>query len=152
MWMLEECRRDWGDPPVEGLLDAAAAVRTPVPVIDVNQPELLAPADMAATLCAMAGLPADVERGVIVKLILDSVADGVARIVDDLDPVDDITIFGGASRSVLLCDTLAGRSGRAVRTGPAEATALGNALTQGVALGAFANQEEARASLASRSR
>jgi rhamnulokinase len=89
-----------------------------------------------------------VERGVIVKLILDSIADGVARIVDELGPVDDITIFGGASRSALLRDVLTRRSGRKVRTGPAEATALGNALTQGVALGAFADQEEARASLA----
>jgi rhamnulokinase len=151
MWLLEECRRGWGDPPVEALLDAAAAVRTPVPVIDVNHPDLLAPDDMATTLRGMAGLPSDVERGVIVKLVLDSISDGVARIVEDLGPVDDITLFGGASRSVLLCGTLAGRSGRAVRTGPAEATALGNALTQGVALGAFANQEEARASLAPRS-
>ena len=148
MWLLEECRRGWGDPPVETLFDAAAAVRTPVPVIDITQPDLMAPADMAATLREMAGFPAEVERGIIVKLILDSIADGVARVVDELDPVDDITIFGGASRSALLCDTLAGRSGREVRTGPAEATALGNALTQGVALGAFANQEEARASLA----
>jgi rhamnulokinase len=90
-----------------------------------------------------------VERGVIVKLILDSIADGVSRIVDELDCVDDVTIFGGASRSALLCDTLADRSGRAVRTGPAEATALGNALTQGIALGVFASQAEARASLAS---
>ena len=88
----------------------------------------------------------------IVKLILDSIADGVTRIVDDLGPVDDITIFGGASRSALLCDTLVRRSGRTVRTGPFEATALGNALTQGVALGAFANQDEARASLAPGSR
>lgn len=148
MWLLEECRRGWGDPPVETLLDAAAAVRTPVPVIDVNQPELLAPADMAATLRRLAGLPDDVERGVIVRLILDSIAAGVTRIVDDLGAVDDITLFGGASRSALLCDTLASCSGRAVRTGPAEATALGNALTQGVALGAFADQDEARASLA----
>jgi rhamnulokinase len=150
MWLLEECRRGWGDPPVEDLLDAAVAVRTPVPVIEVNHPDLLAPDDMAATLRAMAGLPADVERAVIVKLILDSIADGVTRIVEGLDPVDDITIFGGASRSALLCDILARRSGRTVRTGPAEATALGNALTQGVALGAFANQGEARASLAPR--
>jgi rhamnulokinase len=148
MWLLEECRRGWGDPPIEGLLDAAAAVRTPVPVIDVNQPELLAPVDMAATLCGMAGLPADVERGVLVRVILDSIAEGVRRIVDDLGAVDDITIFGGASRSALLCDILANRSGRIVRIGPSEATALGNALTQGVALGAFADQEEARASLA----
>jgi rhamnulokinase len=148
MWLLEECRRGWGDPPVEDLLDGAAAVRTPVPVIDVNHPDLLAPDDMAATLRAMAGLPTDVERGVIVRLILDSIADGVTRIVDELDPGDDITLFGGASRSTLLCGTLAGRSGRVVRTGPAEATALGNALTQGVALGTFATQEEARATLA----
>lgn len=148
MWLLEECRRGWGDPPVEDLLDAAAAVRSPVPVIEVNQPELLAPDDMAAALCGMAGLPADAERGVIVRLILDSIADGVSRIVEDLDPVDDVTLFGGASRSALLRETLANRSGRTVRTGPVEATAVGNALTQGVALGVFADQEEARASLA----
>jgi rhamnulokinase len=148
MWLLEECRRGWGHPPVEDLLDAAAAVRTPLPAIDVNHPELLAPQDMAARLRGLAGLPADVERGVIVRLILDSIAGGVARVVDELDSVDDITIFGGASRSALLCNTLAARSGRSVRTGPAEATALGNALTQGVALGVFAGQAEARASLA----
>ncbi len=148
MWLLEECRRGWNDPPIEDLLDAAAAVREPVPLIDVNQPELLAPDDMAATLRGMAGLPDDVERGVIVKLIIDSIAEGVTRIVDDLGAVDDITLFGGASRSALLCEVLAARSGRAVRTGPAEATALGNALTQGVALGVFADQEEARSSLA----
>ena len=138
----------WGDPPVEELLDAAAAVRTSVPVIDVNQPELLAPDDMASTLCALAGLPESAERGVIVRMILESIADGVTRIVEALGAVDDITLFGGASRSALLCEVLAARSGRAVRTGPAEATALGNALTQGVALGVFADQEEARASLA----
>jgi rhamnulokinase len=150
MWLLEECRRGWGDPPVGDLLDAAAAVRTPVPVIEVNHPDLLAPEDMAATLRTMAGLPPDVEPAVIVKVIFESIADGVGRIVEDLDPVGDITIFGGASRSALLRETLAGRSGRTVRVGPAEATALGNALTQGVALGAFADQEEARASLAPR--
>jgi rhamnulokinase len=148
MWLLEECRRGWDDPPIEDLLDAAAAIREPVPLIDVNQPELLAPNDMATTLRGMAGFPDDVERGVIVKLIIDSIAEGVTRIVSDLGAVDDITLFGGASRSALLCDTLASCSGRAVRTGPAEATALGNALTQGVALGVFADQEEARSSLA----
>jgi rhamnulokinase len=148
MWLLEECRRGWGDPPVEELFEAAAAVRTPLPVIDVNHPELLAPDDMVGTLCALAELPADVKRGVIVRLILDSVAEGVTRIVDELGSVDDITIFGGASRSSLLCDILAERSGRIVGTGPVEATALGNALTQGVALGVFASQAQARASLA----
>jgi rhamnulokinase len=148
MWLLEECRRVWGDPSVVELLEAAAVAHEPVPVIDVNQPELLAPDDMAATLRALAGLPDDAERGVIVRMILESIADGVTRIVEDLGAVDDITLFGGASRSALLCEVLAGRSGRAVRTGPAEATALGNALTQGVALGVFADQEDARSSLA----
>ena len=49
--------------------------------------------------------------------------------------------------SSLLCEILSRRSGRRVRTGPVEATALGNALTQGVALGVFSDQAEARASL-----
>lgn len=148
MWLLEECRRGWGDPAVADLFAAAAAVRVPVPTIDTNHPDFLAPGDMAAAVGAMAGLPRDAERGVIVRVILESIAEGVTRIVDGLGPVDDITLFGGASRSALLCEILARRSGRTVRTGSAEATALGNALTQGVALGVFADQSDARARLA----
>lgn len=148
MWLLEGCRRSWGDPPLTALLEAAAAVRDPHPPIDPDDPGLAAPDDMAAALCDLAGLPRDAERGRVARLVVDSIAQGVARIVDALGDVDGITLFGGASRSALLQREIEERAGLAVCRGPVEATALGNALTQGVALGRFADLAEARAALA----
>jgi rhamnulokinase len=58
-----------------------------------------------------------------------------------------VRVFGGGIRSSLLLDALARHTGRAVRTGPVEAAALGNAIVQGLALGAFATLDDARATL-----
>ena len=56
-------------------------------------------------------------------------------------------IIGGGSRNALLCQMTADCIGRVVIAGPAEATALGNAIVQLVALGEFSNIAEARALL-----
>ena len=58
-----------------------------------------------------------------------------------------IRVFGGGTRSTLLLDALARRTGRPVRVGPVEAAALGNALVQALALGVFATLDDARATL-----
>jgi rhamnulokinase len=69
-------------------------------------------------------------------------------------PVDDLTtrllgvrVFGGGSRSHLLLDALRRRTNLPVSAGPVEATGLGNALAQGVALGVFEDARAARATL-----
>ncbi len=56
-WLVEECRRSWGDPTLDELLAEAARVG-PVPAADATDERFLAPADMAAELTAAAGLGA----------------------------------------------------------------------------------------------
>jgi rhamnulokinase len=56
-------------------------------------------------------------------------------------------VFGGA-QSALYRRLLAGYTGLPVNAGPAEATALGNALVQGIALGRYRDLTEARRHLA----
>jgi rhamnulokinase len=99
-----------------------------------------------------AGLRDDAPRGVIVRCVLDSLAKTCARVVADLaeltrEPVTRIHVVGGGARNALLNRLIEEACGVPVTTGSTEATALGNALVQGIALGRYASLEEARAGL-----
>jgi rhamnulokinase len=70
-------------------------------------------------------------------------------VVGALPPVTGVRVFGGGARSVLYLDALRRHSGRPVTAGPTEATALGNALVQGLAMGVYESAADARAAVAS---
>ena len=155
MWLLEECRRIWDVPSVADLLDDLAADGSSRPgdavVIDINDPSLVAPADMPAAVRRLADLPETVDRRTIINCIVESLAVAVAGAVDRIDDSGGdapLLVFGGASRATHLLDRIAARCGRSVQIGPTEATTLGNALSQGMALGVFADIAQARRSLA----
>jgi rhamnulokinase len=148
-WLIEECRRQWGDPDLDEL-QAAAAAHEAVPLGDALDPSLLAPTDMPATLAELAGLPDPTDRAAVTRCAIESMAASAARVIASLpDGADDrpVRVFGGGIRSSLLLDALARHTGRPVRPGPVEAAALGNALVQGLALGVFATPGDARATL-----
>ena len=65
-------------------------------------------------------------------------------------PLCGVRVFGGGSRAQLYLDALRRRTDLPVTTGPIEATAIGNALAQALALGVFESPEHARATLADR--
>ncbi|NJO83676.1 MAG: hypothetical protein HC828_13295 [Blastochloris sp.] len=58
--------------------------------------------------------------------------------------VDAIHIVGGGSQNALLCQMTADATGRIVIAGPTEATALGNAIAQFIALGELSSIADAR--------
>lgn len=151
-WLIESCGPTWGNPPIDVLLAEAAAVDSEVPLVDVTDPRFLHPADMCREVTAAAGLPAGSRRAVVVRCIVESLAAGVAGVLDELAAVtgavvDSLHLVGGGSRSGLITSTLTRRAGCPVHHGPVEATALGNALVQGIALGVFDGLAAARASL-----
>ena len=63
-------------------------------------------------------------------------------------PIEIIHIIGGGSQNDLLNQLTADASQKIVTSGPVEATALGNALVQGISLGFFRNMNEARQAVA----
>jgi rhamnulokinase len=204
-WLLEGCRAAWGDPPIDDLLAVAAQLPSG-PVVDVADTRFLHPDDMLDEVTSAAGLPRDTSPVVVTRCIVDSMAEGTARVLDELTQVPrgvlwtevvaeqpsrytvanatngsgpsgptsrpdqetsgrpsdqavtrralaepvltEVYVFGGGSRSALYRRTLAERTGLPVYAGPVEATALGNALVQGIALGVYAGLDDARASLA----
>jgi rhamnulokinase len=147
-WLVEQCRHAWGDPAMEVLLAEATAVGE-VAGFDADDERFLAPDDMEAEIRAAAGLGGDAPRGAVVASALASIATGVARIVADIEAVTGevprrLAVVGGGARAGMLHELLTRYTGLPVIPGSAEASALGNALVQGLALGRFDGLAEAR--------
>jgi rhamnulokinase len=149
LWLLQECVRCWGSPPLEPLplepLLAAAASTEPLRfVIDADDPVFLPPGDMPARIVSWLSardLPAPSGPAQTVRCILDSLALAYRRALLAAQSLsgqhaDVVHIVGGGSRNELLCQLTADALGLPVVAGPAEATALGNVLVQARALGA----------------
>lgn len=147
-WLLEQCRLQWEDLPIEALI--AAAERVPVdtvPVVDVDAEVLRAPEDMVQEYTSLAGLPRDTDPGLITRSIIESIASRTAEVIAQLREVetfDDIILFGGAARMELLVRRLSEMTGLPVGVGSPEAAALGNAIVQGRAIGRFGSIDEGR--------
>jgi rhamnulokinase len=152
-WLLEQCCRVWGNPPVDDLVAAAARLPWGGPVVDVADARFAAATDMPAEIRSAAGLRASAGPAEITRCILESLAIATAHVVEELNglleqPVDSLHILGGATGNYLLKQLLEERCQLPVRSGPAEAAALGNALVQGIALGRFDGLDQARRCLA----
>jgi rhamnulokinase len=150
-WLVEECRRAWGDPALDPLLVDAAALPMPSTLVDATDDRFLAPVDMAAEIRDAAGLSADASRAEVVRVAVESMAATTSEVLDRMPRGDTaltgIRVFGGGARAGLYLAALRRRSELPVTTGPVEATALGNAFAQGIALGTFADVDAARATL-----
>jgi rhamnulokinase len=149
-WILEQCRSAWGNPPLTELISEAEDVTTPVPTFDAFDHRFVSPSDMLSEVTDAAGLPADAPRPLVVRSVLESIVAGVVRVVGEIETTAGaiprrLALVGGASRMPLLAELLAEKSGIDVIIGSAEATALGNAIVQGMALGHFGDLSEARA-------
>lgn len=148
-WILEQCRSAWGDPPIETLIAEAGHVDDVVPRFDASDHRFVSPDDMLREVTEAAGLAPDAPRAVIVRSVLESIVDGVVGVVDEIEAAVGakprrLALVGGGSRIPLLAELLSSRSGLDVVVGSPEATALGNAIVQGIAIGHFGDLAQAR--------
>jgi sugar (pentulose or hexulose) kinase len=143
LWLLQECLRCWGSPSLDPLLADAASAAPLRFVVDADDPVFLPPGDMPARIASWLssrGLPVPSGPAQIVRCVLDSLAMAYRRALLAAQSLsgqhaDVVHIVGGGSRNALLCQLTADALGLPVVAGPAEATALGNALVQARALG-----------------
>jgi rhamnulokinase len=148
LWLLHESMRCWAAAGVQAslteLLDQAASSQPLRAIIDADDMELLRAGGMPARIaaaCARTGQPVPSGPGQTARCILDSLALAHRRAVRQAQLLSGRTVrvvhmVGGGSRNALLCQLTADACGLPVLAGPAEATALGNALIQARAHGA----------------
>ncbi len=143
LWILQECRRAWGNPDWAVLYEEARDALTDAR-IDPDDARYLAPGlDMPqriAAHCAELEQPIPQSRGETVRLILESLAMRYATVLRELEAatgttVDAIYVVGGGSQVALLNELTSSATRLPVIAGPVDATLIGNLLVQLGALG-----------------
>jgi rhamnulokinase len=156
LWLVQQCRETWLNagkeysyPELVGLAHEAEAFRS---FVDPDDATFLAPGDMPTRIrdyCKRTNQPVPESVGQITRTVYESLAFKyryVADLLKDISgqPIEKLHVIGGGSQNQLLCQMTADALGIEVIAGPAEATALGNAIVQFIAQGELANLAEAR--------
>jgi sugar (pentulose or hexulose) kinase len=156
LWILQECRRGWGDVSYATLQQEAFEAISIGSTVDPDDPRFLAPSNETSTMedriretLRSAGQEIPTTRGQMVRLILESLAAKYSINIDLLETLigrrlKAIHIFGGGCQNALLNQLTANACQRPVIAGPVEATAIGNMLMQMITLGQITNLLEAR--------
>jgi rhamnulokinase len=148
LWLLQESEREWAAAGLridhDRLADEAMRVPALGRVIDPDDVAFLPPGPMTGRIgaaCLACGQDPPASPAETVRCILDSLALAYRRAIFQAQQLsgrhaDVVHVVGGGSRNRPLCQLTADACGLPVVAGPAEATAIGNVLVQGRALGA----------------
>ena len=157
LYILQEARKEWtkqGHELEYSTLTLQAREAAPFrSIIRPDAPQFAKPGDMPqkiAAFCRATGQPAPETPGQFTRCIFESLALLYQRTLSEIEELTGRTIrrlhiVGGGSQSSLLNHFAACATGREVLAGPVEATAIGNALIQAIALGHLASLGELRA-------
>jgi len=147
LWLVQELRRDlerhgksYEYAQLADLAAEAPALRT---IVNPNAEDLAAPGDSIAKLrghAVRSAQPLPETPGQLARCCLDSLALCYADTIERTESLTDhriatLYLVGGGVNNRLLNQLAADATGRTVKLGPSEATALGNALVQAMGLG-----------------
>ncbi len=147
LWIVQECRRDWlkegRDLSWDDIVAEAVNAAPLRSIIDTDAQEFYAGGGMAGKVqdyCARTGQPVPETVGEIARCAYESLALKYRKALEGLErmkgePIASLNIVGGGIQNKLLNQMAADATGRAVVTGPIEGAAMGNLLTQAMALG-----------------
>lgn len=156
LWLVQECRRAWAAAGHEfsyaDLARQAAAAEAFRSLVNPSDDRFVSPGDMPgkiAAFCRETGQPEPRTPGEYIRCCLESLALAYAVNLRQLEGLVGtkfrrLHIVGGGSQNELLNQFAADACGVEVVTGPVEATAAGNVLVQGIALGHVASLAAAR--------
>ncbi|MEF2279453.1 rhamnulokinase family protein [Deinococcus sp. YIM 134068] len=146
LWIVQECRRAWGDPEYAQLYGDAEAAPAEGPLIDPDDLRFLPPGlDMPERVqraCEETGQAIPRTPAEITRCVLESLAYRTAEVLSQLEDVtgqaiSTLHVVGGGAQVRFLNQLLANVSGRVVIAGPVEATLIGNLLVQAEACGSI---------------
>lgn len=156
-WILQECRRQWGEHPAESLsfdkIINMARNSSAESWIDPDDNTFFTPGNMPKKImefCKKTGQHSPESIGETARCIEESLAFKCRFNIEFIEEItgrktDKIHIFGGGIQDELLCRLIADVTQKKVIAGPVEATAIGNILIQGISLGIIKDIHEARA-------
>jgi len=147
MWIIQECRRDWikngMDISWDEVVRQAQAAEPLRSIIDPDSPEFYDGGNMENKIkdfCRRSGQPVPETVGQVARCIYESLALKYRHALEGLEKmkgqrIDSLNIVGGPINNKFLDQLIADSLDRDVVTGPVEGAAIGNLLTQAMALG-----------------
>lgn len=156
LWVYQECRRAWKK---EGIsvsfdeMDALAEAAKPFQAfIDVDDQSFYSPGNMpqkVIAFCEKTGQKAPSDMGSIIRLVMEGLALKYRSAVEGLEAitgrkVPTLHIVGGGCKNTMLSQYTANLLKRPVTAGPVEATAVGNVMSQLIALKEVEDLQQAR--------
>jgi len=155
-WIMQECRREWlrqGNELSWKEIDELTAKAEPfAAIIDPDDAPFFSAGDMCgkiARYCEKTNQTPPETPGQIARCVYESLALKYRWALEWLEKmkgerIDTLNITGGGIGNRLLCQMAADALNRRVIAGPAEGSAMGNALVQAIALGEIKDITEAR--------
>lgn len=156
LWLIQETRRQFkriGKAYSYADMEQMAKASKPFAcLIDPDSPVFVPPGDIPGRIrdfCQKTGQYVPQTDGEIVRCIYESIAMKYQYTFEQIQNCTGkayscIYMAGGGTKDRLLCQMTASAANRKVIAGPSEATALGNAAVQLIALGCILNLSEAR--------
>ena len=147
MWIIQECRRDWIKAGIQMSWDEIVIdARTAEPLLSIinpDDPRFYAGGNMVQKIqdfCREANQPVPESVGQIARCVYESLALKYRNALEGLEAmkgqrIDSLNIVGGPINNKFLNQLIADSLDRPVITGPVEGAAIGNLLTQAMALG-----------------
>jgi len=147
MWIIQECRRDWIKAGIQMSWDEIVIdARTAEPlrsIINPDDPRFYAGGNMVQKIqdfCRETCQPVPESVGHIARCVYESLALKYRNALEGLEAmkgqrIDSLNIVGGPINNKFLNQLIADSLDRPVITGPVEGAAIGNLLTQAMALG-----------------
>lgn len=156
LWLLQQCKKEWEEngeaisyDDERKLLEESEPFMS---FIDPDDERFFNPSSMTKAIeqfCKDTNQPIPQSKGAFIRCILESLAMKYRWIVERLESLTakhlpSIHMAGGGIQNIHLCQFTANATSRKVTTGPIEASAIGNALSQFITLGICENLQEAR--------
>lgn len=152
LWIINECRREWKkqqEISFNEIVEAAKSISENKYIIDVDDDIFYKPDDMPEKVrryCLDRYGSAPSGIGETARCVYESLCVKYREVIGILSEItkktyDKIYVVGGGCKAEYLCQSIASFCGIKVYAGPVEATAIGNALVQLIALNALKNDD-----------
>lgn len=156
LWLIQECRKAWLKKGKRITYEEEAQlIQNSKPfqsLIDPDNPAFFNPENMPRQIkeyCVNRGQKVPETDGDFLRCILESLSLKYRWVIERLEqltgkPIEVIHMGGGGIQNKFLCQFTANATNRRVIAGPVEASAIGNSLTQWIALGEIKDLKEGR--------
>ena len=153
LWMIQEVKRNYQDQySFAELVDLARQVQEFTSTVNVDDPRFLKPENMIEEIqryCQETNQAIPTTPGEVAKCVYDSLVCSYQQAINQIEEIferkfEKINVIGGGCQNEMLNQLIADTTKKVVYAGPIEATAIGNIVSQLMAVRKIEDINEAR--------